>query len=124
MNCLRCGTEVTPPDVFCPDCQAEMAKHPVPRGVPVVLPSQDQLRRAPRKAYAPPNSEEQLLSLRHRLRRLRIAFVSLCVVCACLLGALFFAYQSLGRDGHAIGQNYQTSTSPASAPSNSEGSAP
>lgn len=124
MNCLRCGTEVQAPDVFCPDCQGEMAKHPVSRDTPVLLPGQDQTRRAPRKAYTPPNLEEQILSLRRRIRRQRIALLSLGLVCAALLVTLFFAGKALGQDYHIIGQNYRSTVPSTSTSANTEVSTP
>lgn len=111
MNCLKCGKEITPPEVFCPDCQAEMAKHPVPRDAPVFLPTHE--RREPRKAYAPSKPEEQIAFLRRRIRRQRTALWFMTILCAALVVLLLFVGQALNRNYPIIGQNYQSSTTPA-----------
>ena len=37
MHCLKCGTEIQPPNVFCQNCLAEMKQYPVARDTPVVI---------------------------------------------------------------------------------------
>lgn len=111
MNCLKCGTEITPPDVFCPDCQAEMEKYPVFRDATVFLPTHE--LRGPRKAYTPSNPEEQLASLRRRIRHQRTALCISSILCAVLIVLLIFVGQALKRNYPIIGQNYQSNTTPA-----------
>ena len=38
MSCLKCGQEVSAGQVFCDSCLADMEKHPVKPGTPVVIP--------------------------------------------------------------------------------------
>ena len=113
MNCLRCGAEVEAPNVFCPQCQAEMAKHPVPRDAAVILPTREP--RAPRRAYAPVDPQEQIERLKKKNRRQCRAlwvFISLCVI---LLALLLYVGSAFWKRYPAIGQNYQSNTT-ASAP--------
>jgi len=36
MHCLKCGTEIEAPQVFCDRCLVDMKNHPVSRETPVV----------------------------------------------------------------------------------------
>lgn len=113
MNCLRCGVEVEAPNVFCPKCQEEMAKHPVPRDAAVILPTREP--RTPRRAYTPVDPQDQINQLKKKNRSQRRAlwiFVPLCVL---LLGLLLYVCQGIWKKYPAIGQNYQSNTS-TSAP--------
>lgn len=117
MNCLRCGVQVEPPNVFCPQCQAEMAKHPVPRDAAVILPTREP--RTPRRAYAPVDPQDQINQLKKKNRSQRRAlwvFVPLCVL---LLGLLLYVVQGLWKQYPAIGQNYKSNVS-TSAPKQSD----
>ena len=38
MHCLKCGTEIEAPQVFCDRCLVDMKNHPVSRETPVVIP--------------------------------------------------------------------------------------
>ena len=40
MSCLKCGQEVSPGQIFCDACLADMEKHPVKPGTPVIIPKQ------------------------------------------------------------------------------------
>ena len=113
MNCLRCGVEVEAPNVFCPKCLEEMAKHPVPRDAAVILPTREP--RAPRRAYAPVDPQEQINQLKRKNRSQRRAlwiFVPLCVL---LLGLLIYMGDVIWKKYPAIGQNYKSNTA-VSAP--------
>ena len=67
MRCMRCGCKIEPPHVFCEKCEADMARHPVDKGTPVVIiprPKSEPLR--PRTA----KPEDLLSQCRRRIRRL------------------------------------------------------
>lgn len=113
MNCLRCGVQVEAPNVFCPNCQVEMAKHPVPRDAAVILPTHEP--RAPRRVYTPVDPQVQMNQMKKKLRRQRRAIWIVSILCALLLALLVFAGDTLWKKYPAIGQNYQSTTS-ASAP--------
>ena len=71
MHCMRCGREVTLGQVFCKECQSDMAQHPVDPTTPVIIPPPAPVisnRRNTRKSRKP---EEQL----SRLRRLMISLL-------------------------------------------------
>ena len=113
MNCLRCGAEVEAPNVFCSRCQADMAKHPVPRDAAVILPTREP--RAPRRAYTPVDPQEQIGRLKKKNRRLRRALWVSVPLCVVLLALLLYLGSSFWKRYPAIGQNYQSTTA-ASAP--------
>lgn len=115
MNCLRCGAQVEAPNVFCAQCQAEMARHPVPRDAAVILPTREP--RTPRKVYTPVDPQEQLGHLKRKNRRLGRALAVFVTLCVLLLGLLAFAGVELWKTYPAIGQNYKSNTS-SSAPKN------
>ena len=115
MNCLRCGAQVEAPNVFCAQCQAEMAKHPVPRDAAVILPTREP--RTPRKVYTPVDPQEQLNQLKRKNRRLGRTLAVFVTLCVLLLGLLAFAGVELWKTYPAIGQNYKSNTS-SSAPKN------
>ena len=38
MSCLKCGQEVSAGQIFCDSCLADMERHPVKPGTPVIIP--------------------------------------------------------------------------------------
>ena len=115
MNCLKCGAQVQPPEVFCSDCQADMARHPVPQDTVVVLPSEAQTRREPRKAYSSNHADEELAALRHQLAHQRALIWIMTLTLALMAGLIVFLCWDLIKSGPVIGQNYQTPTTPSTA---------
>ena len=107
MHCLKCGTEVRDPAVFCEACLKDMEKHPVPRETPVVIPTRPQSRER-RKRPAKP--EELLAQTRKWLRRTFFTCIILALLCAILTAILIFVGENRTRP---IGQNYITSVSEA-----------
>lgn len=118
MNCLKCGAETTAQNVFCDACQRDMARHPVPRDAVAVLPSQERRERTPRRAFAQPNAEQQVLALRRDIRRQRLAIWILSIVCLLLLAAGAFFALRLSEDYPIIGQNYNSTTTASTGVSN------
>lgn len=74
MHCIRCGRELTLGQVFCKDCQADMAQHPVDPATPVILPPPKAVtnRRPSRKLRKP---EEQLSRLRRLIASMAVVFM-------------------------------------------------
>ena len=106
MNCLKCGRNTVNDRVFCDDCLAVMDRHPVKPGTPVHLPRHafvpTKAKQAPRKRVI--SQEEQILSLRKKLRRSRlIGMILLLVLC---LASVLLVREFAGNDIPAIGQNY------------------
>ena len=76
MKCMRCGTEIATDAVFCEDCLAEMEKHPVKPGTPVLLPRREKQAPVKRSKKRTVKPEEQV----HRLRRAVILLSTIAVV--------------------------------------------
>ena len=69
MDCMKCGRKTQDNNVFCPDCLADMEKHPVRQDTPVILP---QRKNSPWKTPQKKNvkAEEQIAQLQLKLKRL------------------------------------------------------
>ena len=109
MHCLKCGTEIEAPQVFCDRCLVDMKNHPVSRETPVVIPKRPavDLERRGKRPVKPQKVEELLAVMRKRQRRL----VQICVVLSCIclfLLALLLFLPSYGSANPTIGQNYVT----------------
>lgn len=111
MQCLRCGREIAVGDVFCRDCLADMAGHPVKPGTPVLIPKRQETvapkKQAPRRPAVPP--EEQVKRLK---RRLRLVSAVLALVLAVGCAAAWFGYRYIVelRSKRLPGQNYSSVT--------------
>lgn len=104
MHCLKCGTEIQSPAVFCDRCLADMEKHPVSRETPAVIPPRPAYNAAKRNRR-PPKPEELLAQSRKQQRRL--VWISGILTVLCLtLGALLFIVFENWRSQPVIGQNY------------------
>ena len=108
MYCMRCGQEVMSGQVFCEDCLAIMQQHPISPDTPVYLPPRQTaspVKKQPRKRTV--SMEEQMLSLRKRLR----FFVVWSLVSTALAAALLYpAVQYWISDHFEVGQNYSSIT--------------
>lgn len=100
MRCLKCGSNVEHPHVFCPSCIEIMNTCPVSRETPVVIlprPKSEPVR--PRIA----KPEEMLISARRRQKVLTF-LCTLLLVISLGLGLLVFWFMT--RDNRPTGQNY------------------
>ena len=105
-KCLKCGRPCADDQAFCGECLAEMEKYPVKPGVVVLLPPKESTRPAPRRRYAAPSPEEQLVRLKKRLTALRLALI-LALAAAGALGWLAVSeYLQEEEAGPLPGQNY------------------
>ena len=109
MNCMKCGREISLGQVFCKDCLADMARHPVAPDTPVPVfdPHANaslNLTTAPRKI----KPEEQIAKLRKRIKILTIALTATVLVFS-ILTALLINQLNQKMDAAAPGQNYSTS---------------
>lgn len=110
MNCLKCGREIPFGQVFCEDCQSEMARYPVKPDTVVQLPPQsiqpDRAKRVARRRPALPPEEQEKRTAR-RCRWLTAALIA----ALALAGALAFANCMLleKMSGMSpLGKNYST----------------
>ena len=72
MFCMKCGREIREDRVFCEECLADMARHPVKPGTPVQLPVR------PVQAVAKRSSRKKEVTVETQLSRQRAAIVWLC----------------------------------------------
>ena len=108
VSCIKCGREIESPAVFCEECLADMEKHPVKPGTPVVLHQKPafSLRRAPTRKVR--KAEDQIRSLKRTVTWLWVIIVAL----ALSLGVItYFWLTHFGYQADAVrpGENYQTS---------------
>ena len=108
MLCLRCGREIEEDQVFCPQCESDMEKHPVKPNTVVTIPERTARRRsAPVRTPAQP--EEDTTQLHRTILQLRLWVCMLMAVLLLCVGVL--TWQELNRKNqHAIGQNYNSVT--------------
>lgn len=72
MFCMKCGKEIPEEQVFCEECLADMALHPVKPGTPVLLPVR------PAQANAKRGARKKEVSAQLQLKRQRGAILWLC----------------------------------------------
>ena len=113
MKCLKCGREIEEGRVFCPDCLSEMDRHPVKPGTKAVIHPRETEAPAPAQKIIPP--EELLARSRKQNRSLKRWVTALGVLLVLTLGVLSYG---IYRDFTvpAIGQNYNTETTPTTVP--------
>ena len=118
MNCMKCGRETVGDQVFCNECLADMEKYPVRPGTLVHLPHrrEEPVQKKPAsRRKAPPSPEEQVKSLKNRLRKLRLTVLILVL----LLGVLvyFTVRHILNQEVSFLpGQNYSSMTTDENVP--------
>ena len=113
MQCMKCGRDMEPGQVFCEFCKETMAKYPVRPGVVVQLP-----RRTENVAKKQISRRRALLSAEEQVQLLRRAVKRLALLCVLLLAAvigLSWLTVTLYRDGAdkvLPGQNYHSAATP------------
>ena len=113
MQCLKCGREIDPEQVFCADCLAEMEKYPVKPGTVVHIPHrppQSSVKKPTAHRYPAASPEEQVKKLKKRVSALSFAlFLAVSVIAAIVWqGWKHF----MGHDtGFLPGQNYSSAAS-------------
>ncbi len=104
MQCLRCGKEIEETEVFCGECVALMAKHPVKPHTVVTIPERN-IRDRNQNARKPQRTEENTNILERSVMQLRLWVCMLTVALLLCIG--WISWQELrGDTGPAIGQNY------------------
>lgn len=109
MNCLKCGRETQEKEVFCPDCLAQMAAYPVKQDTAVVLPQRKPKdRRGSQRKM--PKTEELILQLHQKVKRLWITVIILAIAFTAAAGSLaVMLYQEWNEP--EMGSNYSTFSS-------------
>ena len=112
MKCMRCGRDTTDQQVFCDDCLADMARHPVKPDVAVYLPSRrpaEPQRKQIRHRKKDLSAEELVPILRSRIWILSAAVVILMLMLGAAAAGVWFANNPTTDEKIPnIGQNYQT----------------
>ena len=84
MSCLKCGQEVAVGQVFCDSCLADMEKHPVKPGTPVIIPKQNKPLPSKRNYKRAPKPEELIAAQRQFIGWLLATIVILILAIAVL----------------------------------------
>ena len=109
MNCMKCGREIPEDQGFCPVCLEEMERYPVTPGTVVLLP--EQMKYLPKKPTprirVMPSPEEQIATLRTKVRRLRLLLVLLLTLATAIGYMTYITFQELDIQRN-LGQNYST----------------
>lgn len=89
MACIKCGKDTAAGAEFCKECLADMERHPVKQGTPVILPKRDELSvmRSNRKKTLKP--EQQVLQLKRALRWVLTLCILLLLVATVSILVLF-----------------------------------
>lgn len=105
MNCMKCGRDMEPGQVFCSRCLETMGRYPVSPSTVVILPRRDESqRRSPARRKLPPTMEQQLKRSRRRSRRLAV-LLALAILGMLALGAILVLDRLQGQQ-LLPGQNY------------------
>lgn len=109
MNCLKCGTEICDPQVFCEDCLAVMAQFPVKPGTRIQLPNRPapevQKKAAPRRRVL--SDEERIARMRKTIQWMSMA-LAVAILALALSVALLTSTLDRSDPDRDIGQNYNT----------------
>lgn len=111
MYCIKCGKETEEGQVFCEDCLADMAIHPVKPGTPVLLPIRPTAAKKSPSRRKGPTAAEQAVKLRRVVQWLALGMVVLIAVLFVTVSALVFTLRNQDVR-NVIGQNYNTMTQP------------
>ena len=105
MQCMKCGRDVEPGEVFCELCRADMQKYPVKPGTAVVLPQRPERVQPKRPVKKQLTYEEQLAKSR-KMNRLLAALLTIYMVIAAVLAYLSLSGYSGDAGKYLPGQNY------------------
>ena len=74
-HCMRCGRELALGQVFCKECQADMAQHPVDPATPVILPPPRLVAKTRSNSRKTRKPEEQLSRTRRLMASMLVLFI-------------------------------------------------
>lgn len=111
MNCIKCGQEIAGSQVFCDECLADMEKHPVKPGTPVMLPPRDSHSTAKRQSRKRSMKPEELIAgLRKTVSGLLLVIIVLILALGLSVFALLWALETRAAPSNA-GQRHSAPTS-------------
>ena len=106
MACLKCGKKTKEDEVFCPECLEIMENYPVKRDIYIQLPNRPSSpqKRSSRKRRNL-TADEQVVYLRSRVRRLKVAVSLLVFLLLVALAALIY-FTGAQEELLKLGTNY------------------
>lgn len=111
MFCMKCGREVDEGQLFCTECLEVMKRYPVKPGIAIQLPHREEaplIKKTLSRRKPVVSAEEQVRSLKRRLRRLfGLWLVTLLLLAATIYPTIKFLQ---GINIVLPGQNYSTFT--------------
>lgn len=117
MECLKCGAETAPEEVFCRKCLDDMARNPVKPGTPVPLPPRTSPVSSKRNPHSRTLSEkEQIQRLKRRNRTLLKLLLLLAALLLASLVTLYFQVRKA--PAQVTGKNYTTVVTETTAKEN------
>lgn len=116
VKCMKCGREIAAEQVFCPECLADMEKHPIKPGTVVQLPvhlKETPLRKPQRRKSLTPDEQ-----LRKSKALNRVLAGLLALTLAALLAVTSYLIWRMEEENVDIlpGQNYSAEETTAPAP--------
>ena len=110
MNCVKCGRDIGEDQVFCGTCLEEMEQYPVKPGTAIHIPSRkewEEVKKSSQKKRPIVPLPEQVLRLKKKVLRLRIAVIVLLLLCGSLCFLIGRTVMELDIQ-RLLGQNYNT----------------
>ncbi len=115
MRCLKCGTNVDHPQVFCGSCRKEMDKFPVSRETPAVILPRPKSEPARPRTVKP----DELLAAARRRQRVWAWLCGVFLLVSLVLGSLLIYV--LQQDRRPTGQTYTPNVNSQDNKDNSTG---
>ncbi len=109
MECMKCGRKAENGQVFCKECLASMAEHPVKPGTAVLLPQRKLEAPSRRSAHRkkPLSPEQQIEKLRRANRRLAVCLLLLTLALVLAVAGLVRSLY-IQQNTQPTGRNYST----------------
>ena len=90
MSCMRCGKDTTENNIFCNECLADMERHPVKPGTPILLPDRENRGTVKRASFklAASKWQDKIFRLKYTIFWLIVLIVLLSAalaLCICML---------------------------------------
>ena len=108
MSCLKCGRETDGEQMFCALCLEEMERYPVNPSTAVRIPRrepEEEPKKIQPKRKPAPSPSEQILRLKKKVGRLRMALAVMLLICGLLCFVVAQAVMELDFQ-RLLGQNY------------------
>jgi hypothetical protein len=97
MSCLKCGQEVSAGQIFCDTCLADMERHPVKPGTPVIIPKRSKplpSKRTHKRLQKP----EDLIAAQRQIIGWLITAVIILILAVAALTFLLFHFKTEAED--------------------------